>query len=90
MGPLTGESLRNARTIVHELTFLAGTPASRFEVVEAPALVMASDHTAPPLLDWAAQLADSMPQGVSQTLPGEWHGVDDATLTAAMSDFLLD
>ena len=85
----SAEDLRNARTIVHELTFLPGTPASRFATVHTPTLLMASDHTAPEIHEWAVQLENAMPSAVRQVLPGEWHGVDDATLTAAISAYLL-
>lgn len=83
------EDLANTRTIVHELTFLPGTPARRFSQVETPTLVMASDHTAPEILEWAAQLEAAMPSAVQRVLPGEWHGVDDATLTDAIRAHLL-
>ena len=89
MPPPSDEDLRNARTMVHELTFLPGTPAPRFAAVHTPTLLMASDHTASEILEWAAQLEIAMPAAVRQVLPGQWHGVDDATLTAAISAYLL-
>ena len=88
MPPPSEEDLRNARTMVHELTFLPGTPAARFAAVRTPALLMASAGTAPEILEWAAQLENAMPCAVRQVLPGEWHGVDDATLTTAITDYL--
>lgn len=89
MPPPSEKDLSNARTIVHELTFLPGTPATRFAAVETPTLLMASDHTAPEILQWAIELEVATPSAVRHVLPGEWHGVDDATLTAAMSAYLL-
>lgn len=82
------EDLENTRTIVHELTFLPGTPAARFASVDTPTLIMASDHTAPEILQWAADLEESMPHATRRVLPGEWHGVDDATLTQTIREFL--
>ncbi len=88
MPPLSDESLQNTRTIVHELTFLPGTPARRFGSVTTPTHLMASDHTVPEMHEWAAQLVEAMPNATRQVLPGEWHGVDDATLTQAIHQYL--
>lgn len=87
-GTPTEQELQNTRTIVHELTFLPGTFPGRFSAVTVPTLLLASDHTAPELLQWAQQLDDAIPDSHYQVLPGEWHGVDDGTLTAAISGFL--
>lgn len=84
MPPLSDEGLRNTRTIVHELTFLPGTPAHRFATVDTPTLLMASDHTAQEILRWATQLEEEMPSAELKVLAGEWHGVDDAALTQAI------
>lgn len=86
---LSPEDLANTRTIVHELTFLPGTPAERFASVRTPTLILASDHTAPQILEWASQLETAMPSATRQVLPGQWHGLDDATLTKAIRDYLL-
>lgn len=86
---LGDEDLENTRTIVHELTFLPGTPAHRFATVETPTLLVASDHTAPEILEWAIQLEESMPNLTRQVLPGEWHGVGDAILTQAIHDYTV-
>ncbi len=88
MLPLSGEGLQNTRTIVHELTFLPGTPASRFASVSIPTLLVASDHTAPVILDWAMQLQQAIPNATRLVVPGEWHGVDDVSLTNAITDFV--
>lgn len=86
----THEDLVNSRTIVHELTFLPGTPAARFSGVRTPTVVMASDHTAPEILEWASQLEEAMPSAARRVLPGEWHGVDDATLAEAIRAHLAN
>ncbi len=88
MPPLSGESLQNTRTIVHELTFLPGTPATRFATVSTPTLLLASDHTVPVMHEWATQLVAAMPNATRRVLPGEWHGVDDETLTKAIQDYV--
>ncbi|HIT75719.1 MAG TPA: alpha/beta hydrolase [Candidatus Avipropionibacterium avicola] len=85
--PPADETLRDAASLLHELTFLPGTPARRFAVVQQPTLVIASDSTAPEIHTWGEQLQEAMPQARLAILPGEWHGVDDATLTRAIGDF---
>jgi pimeloyl-ACP methyl ester carboxylesterase len=88
MSPPSDEDLQNTGTIVHELTFLPGTPARRFGTVTTPTLLIASDHTAPQIQQWSLQLEAAMPNATRQVLPGEWHGVDDATLTQAIRHFI--
>lgn len=85
--PPSAETLRDARSLLHELTFLPGTPAVRFVSVQQPTLVIASESTAPDILTWARELEDAMPNARAAVYSGEWHGVDDATLTRAISDF---
>ncbi len=87
--PLTQEDLRNTRTIVHELEFLPGTSAERFAGVAQPTLVVASDQTAPIMYTFADALVAAMPAAQKRILPGEWHGVDDATLTEAIVGFVF-
>lgn len=85
--PLTEEDLDNTRTIVHELTFLPGTPAGRFAGVRQPVLVVTSDHTAPVMHEFASALKAALPRATHRVLPGEWHGVDDTRLTDAIVEF---
>ena len=53
-----------------------------------PTLLLASDHTAPELLETARQLEQAIPESTLRVLPGEWHGVDDDTLTLEITKFL--
>lgn len=87
--PPGAEDLSNARTIVHELTFLPGTPATRFAGVTQPTVYLASDQTDPVMYEFAAQLSAAMPALTSRVLPGEWHGVHDGALAAAIREFLV-
>ncbi|MGO1770523.1 MAG: alpha/beta fold hydrolase [Microbacterium sp.] len=81
------ETLRDAASLLHELTFLPGTPATRFASVRQPTIVIASDSTAPEIHTWGRELEEALPDARLSILPGEWHGVDDATLTRAIVDF---
>lgn len=86
--PPSDETLRDAPSLLHELTFLPGTPAQRFASVQQPTLVIASESTEPDILTWAHELEEAMPNGRAAVFPGEWHGVDDATLTQAIRNFV--
>ena len=80
--------LANAPAMLHELTFLPGTTAEQFTAVTVPTLLMASDHTAPELLEATRTLGEALPHAVVRVLPGEWHGVPDADLVAEINAFL--
>lgn len=85
--PPTAEDLADAAAHAHELTFLPGTPAERFAGVAQPTALIASDHTAPVIYEYAEALEQAMPNARRIVLPGEWHGVDNETLTAAIVEF---
>lgn len=85
--PLSTEDLSNAPTLLHELAFLPGTGPERFAGVAQPTALIASDSTVPEIHQWGRQLAEAMPDARTMILPGEWHGVDDATLTAGIVEF---
>lgn len=82
------QDLDNAPTLLHEMTFLPGVSADRFRGLSTPTLLMHSDRTDPRMATWAHQLAEVMPHAQAVALPGQWHGVDDPTLVAAIRDFL--
>ncbi|MGC5614711.1 alpha/beta fold hydrolase [Georgenia sp. Z1491] len=88
MPPPSEQDLENTRTIVHELTFLPGTPAERFASVTTPTLVIASDATDPGMLDGVRELDEKVPAVTAAILPGEWHGVEDARLATAIHEFV--
>lgn len=85
--PVSEETLRDAASLLHELTFLPATPAQRFASVSQPTLLITSDSTAPEVHQWGLELETAMPDARLAVLPGVWHGVDDATLTRAITDF---
>jgi len=88
--PLSDADLANAPAMLHELTFLPGTDAARFADLRRPTLLMASQRTAPYLIECARALAEAIPGSQLRLLPGGWHGVDDDTLVAAIHDFEID
>ncbi|WP_323095366.1 alpha/beta hydrolase [Intrasporangium sp. YIM S08009] len=80
--------LANAPAMLHELAFLPGTTAEQFRGVTVPTLLVASDHTAPVLLEATRALGEALPHAVVRVLPGQWHGVPDAVVVAEVDAFL--
>jgi pimeloyl-ACP methyl ester carboxylesterase len=58
--------------------------------VSAPTLVLFSAGTSAYLGNSARRAADSIPNALSRTLPGEFHDVDPDTLAAELGAFLAD
>lgn len=83
----TAEQLAQVPAIAHELTFLPGTPATRFASVRQPTLLIASDQTSPVMHEFADALDSAMPAAAVSVLSGQWHGVDDQALTRAIVGF---
>lgn len=88
MPPPEDEAIRNIPSIGHEFAFLADSTPARFAGVRQPTLLVASDKTAPVIYDYAEKLVDAMPHASRLILEGEWHGVPDAALAAALASFL--
>ncbi|WP_052460303.1 alpha/beta fold hydrolase [Microbacterium gorillae] len=86
--PATDRDLANAPTMLHELEFLPGADASAFAGLANPTLLIRSDHTVPEMAMWAEQLVAVMPNARAVAVPGQWHGVDDATLADVLVGFL--
>ena len=76
--------------MLHELDFLPAATIASLAGVETPTLLIRSDHTSPEIGRWADGLATVMPNARAVELPGEWHGVDDGTLTAAIRGVLTE
>lgn len=90
MLPAPEAVLKDAPSLLHELAFLPGTPARRFASVSQPTVLIASDSTVPEMHAWARELEAALPHAQRAVLPGEWHGVDDATLTECIRAFVID
>lgn len=86
--PLTDEDLANTPAMLHELTFLPGTTAAQFTPLRTPTLLMASDHTAPALLDAARELGGALPDVDLRVLAGQWHGIPDQALVQEIKAFV--
>jgi pimeloyl-ACP methyl ester carboxylesterase len=86
--PLTPADLANTPTMLHELTFLPGTAAAQFSALRVPTLLLASDHTAPVLLEAVRALGSAIPNATARVLPGHWHGIADDAIVDAIVEFL--
>lgn len=87
--PASERDLANAPSMLHEMEFLPGAGAEAFRGLETPTLLIRSDHAVPEMGVWARELVDVMPHARDLEVPGDWHGVDDATLTATVHDYLV-
>lgn len=82
--PTSEQHLADVPASLHELTFLPGCNAQRFEGLATPTVLMVSTHTAPQLKRWAAELEQALPQSTLHELPGEWHGIPADVQLAAI------
>ena len=65
------------------------TTSAVLRSVAVPTLALDSMGSTDDLTGWAAAVADELPDGSHRSLPGEWHGVPDETLAAALREFFL-
>ncbi|MGW9404485.1 alpha/beta fold hydrolase [Arthrobacter sp. NPDC055585] len=77
-----------AHTISYDLTLLLETDVQSLTGIRVPVLVLASSGSDDRLREWARQTAELLPEGSFQLLEGSWHGLEDATLAAAVDAFL--
>ena len=78
---------RMAHTLVYEAEILGdrSLPAA----IETPALVMAGDAGSPLMPIAARALANVLPNGRAEILPGQTHNLDPAALAPVVSEFLV-
>lgn len=86
--PVTEAALRDAPFLLHEPTFSSQHAARRFTSVRQRTLFFASDSTTSEIHIWASELETAMRNLQWVVLPGEWHGVDDSTLTQVITRFV--
>ncbi|MFZ3454351.1 alpha/beta fold hydrolase [Arthrobacter sp. 7Tela_A1] len=77
-----------AHTISYDLTLMLETDIQALTGIHVPVLVLASSGSDARLQAWARETAEILPEGSFQLLEGSWHGLDDAVLAEAVSDFL--
>ena len=77
-----------APTLIYDCLISEATSFDLLREVNIPTLVLASTGSDDDLRTMAATVAQALPDAEHQTLPGEWHGVSDQVLAAALIDFL--
>jgi pimeloyl-ACP methyl ester carboxylesterase len=78
-----------AHTLVYDCLLGESTTAATARRVEVPTLVLDSQGSSDDLTGWAAGVAANLPRGTHRSLAGDWHGVPDADLAAALRGFFL-
>jgi hypothetical protein len=76
-----------APTLLHDCALGNETGLDVVARVPVPTLVVDSEGSTGDLTGWAKAIMDALPRGKHCSLPGEWHGVDDADLAAALTAF---
>ncbi|SNS96691.1 Lysophospholipase, alpha-beta hydrolase superfamily [Asanoa hainanensis] len=76
-----------APTLVYDCVLGDQTSLELIGRVNTKTLVIDSEGTTGPLPGWAVAIVGALPDGRHLSLPGSWHGVDDADLTGALRAF---
>ena len=76
-----------APTLLHDCALGNETGLDVVAQVPVPTLVVDSEGSTGDLTGWAKAIMDALPRGRHCSLPGEWHRVDDADLTATLTAF---
>lgn len=76
-----------AHTFLYDGAITRSMHAGLLSAIIAPVLVISSEASDEQLRTWAAETADGLPNGTHRVLPGEWHGVPDGDLAAALTGF---
>ena len=78
-----------AATLVYDCLISEATSLDLLAEVNTPTLLLASAGSDDALRAMAVTVAQALPAAEHQTLPGEWHGISDEVLAAALIDFLV-
>ncbi len=78
-----------AHTLVYDFAVMGdgSIPMGRIAAVSAPTLVIASETSAPWLQKAVRVVAESLPNGQSRFLPGQFHNVPPQTLAPVLQEF---
>ena len=79
-----------AHTFVYDCVLSDATTFDLVRSVPVPTLVIDSEGSTGNLTGWAAAVNEALPNGIHRSLEGEWHGVADEALAAALTEFFLD
>jgi pimeloyl-ACP methyl ester carboxylesterase len=88
-GPEWSAMAAIASTLVHDCVVSEATGTATLAAVDVPTLVLDSRGSTDDLTGMASTVARHLPDARYQSLPGDWHGVDDDALASALRSFLL-
>jgi hypothetical protein len=77
-----------AGTLVYDCMISEATGSATLAEVDVPTLVLDSLGSSDDLTGMADAVAQALPDARRQSLPGEWHRVDDQALASAIRTFL--
>ena len=78
-----------AETLVYDCLISEATSFELLAAVPIRSLVLHSTGSTDDLAGMAAAVASALPDGRSRSLPGGWHGVDDAVVAPLLREFFL-
>ena len=78
-----------AETLVYDCLISEATSFELLAAVPIRSLVLHSTGSTDDLAGMAAAVASALPDGRSRSLPGGWHGVDDAVVAPVLREFFL-
>ncbi len=79
-----------APTLVYDSLLSEATTGAVLAAVRTPTLLLDSAGSSDDLTGMVAAAAALLPAATHRSLPGEWHGVSDDVLAAAIAEYFLD
>ena len=77
-----------AHTLVYDCEISNATTFELLRAIRTPAIVLDSEGSSDDLTGGTAAIAQALPNGTRRSLPGDWHGVGNEVLAAAVAGFL--
>lgn len=87
MAPAAEALSENAHTMAYDLHVISRLDPMFLTKSSVPTLALASAASPPQLIEFARKVAEHGPDARGRQLDGDWHGVSDDLLAAAISDF---
>lgn len=89
LAPMRATFAPVAGTVRYDLSLSHAVTDERLADVPAPTLALSSQASPPLLVDFAQRVATHAPRAEHRSLPGDWHGLDTATLVSQLREFCL-
>jgi pimeloyl-ACP methyl ester carboxylesterase len=76
-----------AHTLAYDVLVAGSLPVDELAGIGTPTLVVTSESSSDNLRAWGRGVAEALPNGEHRAMSGEWHGVPDEDLTAALTGY---